>query len=189
MKAKTILARLLGVVLAAGIVASGPASIAQTLKAGGKSPRSAMKPFSNEASDPSPTVHIRMQIQGVGDQIDVFGYQQQTRLDLTLDAGGGAPKFDPGTVTVMKRIDGYTPALNRLHSTGEHIREVVLQWFRVDPNGKSDELFFTMNLQDCAISSILRTLPNQQDASVVRLGESEAITFVYRSLSMSTPSN
>jgi type VI secretion system Hcp family effector len=131
-----------------------------------------------------------MQIPGVvAQEIEVFGYDQQTTNTTAPPdgGGGGGGKFIAGPVTVSKRLDEVTPLLNLTHVRGEHIREVILKWYRVDPSGRTGDHFLTVKLGDVIISAIHRSLPNQQDPALVRLGEVEAISFNYGDLQISTP--
>ena len=128
-----------------------------------------------------------MQIpQVVNGDIDIFGYDQQSTLTVGDGSGGGGGegKLIAGPVTVTKRIDENTPLLNRIHFLGEHVQQIVLQWFRVDPSGRTDQLFFTVTLNDVLISAIHRNLPNQQDPAFARLGEVEAVSFTFKNIQM-----
>jgi type VI secretion system Hcp family effector len=137
-------------------------------------------------SDKTPSVRIYLQIpQTTGDQaIDVFAYDHQTSREATFSGGGADGKLEVGPATVSKRIDCYTPTLHQIHATGLHLKEVKLRWARFDPDTNTEYLFFTIKLTDVVISAIHTWLPNQHDASLVKLGEIEEVSFVYKKMEM-----
>src|SRR5215510_7153052 len=101
------------------------------------------------AKNDSTTVRIVLQIPSLsqtGATIDVFGYDQQTTNSVSSGSGGGggAGKVDEGAVTVSKRIDAFTPALNNLLRTGQHIPELTLRWFRGDGSNRPDQQILTI---------------------------------------------
>ena len=149
---------------------------------GGLSPAPA-KPVE---SDQTPGVRIRMQIAdlaGPDQAIDFFAYDHRTFVDTPVNlGGGGSGKVQAGPVTVSKRIDCFTPLLYQLHLTGIHLKEVTLRWSRVDPNNNLEQLFFTIKLIDVFISEIHTHLPNQYDQALVKLGETEEVSFTYKKM-------
>lgn len=194
MKSKSFLAKVLSLMVVAGVLATCPASHAQTQKLGARRMPRSVSPATTDQSDPTPSVLIRMQMPGLrtgGQDIEVFAYEQQTTMEGVSfgGGGGGAGKLVAGPVTVSKRIDEISPAINQIHVNGEHMQEVTIQWFRLDPSGRSGQLFFTIKLTDVVISSIHRSLPNQQDPAFARLGETEAISFVYNGFQVISAGN
>lgn len=137
-------------------------------------------------SEKTPSVRIYMQIpQTTGDQaIDIFAYDHQTFREAAFSGGGADGKLQVGPAIVSKRIDCYTPTLHQIHSTGLHLKEVKLRWARFDPDTNTEYLFFTIKLTDAVISAIHTWLPNQHDASLVKLGEIEEVSFVYKKMEM-----
>jgi len=187
---RNALAKVISLAIIGGALATCPAGYAQNQKPVNRAIRQLPSLNTTDQSDLKPTVMIKMQIQGVpgGQDIDVFGYEQETTMTASVPGGGGggAGKFIPGPVTVSKRIDDVSPFLNKIHVEGSHIRQVTLQWFRLDPSGKSGAAFFTITLNDALIAGIHRSLPNQQDPALARLGEVEAISFVYNDFDVTT---
>jgi type VI secretion system Hcp family effector len=137
-------------------------------------------------SDKTPSVRVYLQIpQTTGDQaIDIFAYDHQTFREAAYSGGGADGKLQVGPVTVSKRIDCYTPTLHQIHSTGLHLKEVKLRWARFDPDTNTEYLFFTIKLTDVVISAIHTWLPNQHDTALVKLGEIEEVSFVYKKMEM-----
>ena len=195
MKTRNALATIFSLVMMAGTLAVCPAGYAQTQKPGSRAIRQVPSPNTTDQSDLKPSVLIKMQIPdlpgGQGQDVDVFGYEQETTNTGSFGSGGGGGtgKLVAGPVTISKRIDALTPILNKIHVDGAHIRTVVLQWFRLDPSGKPGQVFFTITLNDVFISAIHRSLPNQQDPSVSRLGEVEAISFTYNDFDVTSTGN
>ena len=139
---------------------------------------------SASTTDETPSVHMRMLIPSLGGaKIDVFAFDSQTVIeDSTTGGSGGRIKFGP--LTVSKRIDGFTPALTGVHFSGQHLPEVTLKWFRVNPTTHTDQLFFTMRLTDVTISAMHTRLPNQQDPALMKLSEVEEVTLEYHDIEM-----
>jgi hypothetical protein len=48
-----------------------------------------------------------------------------------------------------------------------------LQWYRIDPSGRTGDLFFSMKLNDAVISAIHRNLTNQRDPALRGLVKSK----------------
>src|SRR5262249_22188117 len=190
---KNALASVISLIIIAGTLAVCPAGYAQTQKSGSRAVRQIPSPNTTDQSDLHPTVLIKMQIQGVpwGQDIDVFGYEQETTMTGSFGGGtgGGSGRLTSGPVTVSKRIDAATPFLNRIHVGGEHLRQVTIQWFRLDPSGKAGPAFFTITLNDSFISAIHRGVPNQQDPALARLGEVEMVSFTYNDFDVTVGSN
>jgi type VI secretion system Hcp family effector len=156
------------------------AATAAAQSVGGKSPGPV------KADKDSSTVRIVLQIPSLstsGATIDVFSYDQQTTNTQSSGSGGGggAGKVDEGPVTVSKRIDAFTPALNNLLRTGQHIPELTLRWFRGDGSNRPDQLILTIKLTDVFISSIHTRLPNQQDPNSTP-GETEDVSFTFKQI-------
>ena len=191
MKRSSRFARILSLMLVAAALTICPAGYAQTKKTAGGTTRQSINSALTDESNPAPTVLIRMQIpQVLNRDIEIFGYEQQSALAADPfggGGGGGTPKVIAGPVTVTKRIDEYTPLFNQVHLDTQHFTEVNLQWYRIDPSGRTGELFFSMKLNDAVISAIHRNLPNQRDPAFAQLGEVETVSFVCRSIEMTVP--
>jgi type VI secretion system Hcp family effector len=182
MKTKPNLVKVLSLILALGILATCSVSYAQISKLGNRTARQSETPYVTDQSDPTPSVRIRMHIQNVAQNIEVYAYDQKTAFDMAETAGGGgggAPRIVASPVTISKQIDQLTPLLNQIHLGSQHLNEVKLEWFRVDPSNRSETLFFTIKLTDVVISAIHRSLANQQDPAFARIKEVEAVSLIY----------
>jgi len=193
MRTKNALAKVTSLMIIAGTLAVCPAGYAQNQKTASRAVRQIPSPNTTDQSDLHQTVLNKMQIEGVlrGQDIDVFGYEQETTMTGSFGGGtgGGSGKLVPGPVTVSKRIDDASPFLNRIHFNGEHIRQVTIQWFRIDPSGKAGPAFFTITLNDSFINAIHRSVPNQQDPALARLSEVEMVSFTYNDFDVTVGSN
>ena len=135
-------------------------------------------------ADQTPSVRMSMLIPSLGGaKIEVFAFDNQTVTEESTTGGsGGKIKFGP--LTVSKRIDSFTPALTGVHFSGQHLPEVTLKWFRVNPITHANQLFFTIRLTDVTISAMHTRLPNQQDPTLMKLSEVEEVTLVYHDIEM-----
>jgi type VI secretion system secreted protein Hcp len=68
-------------------------------------------------------------------------------------SGRASGKRQHETIKVVKLIDASSPQLRKAETTGEHLKEVVFEFYR--PNGKDkEEVYETIRLSDAIISSI-----------------------------------
>ena len=190
MKSKSFFANVISLMVMAGVFAMCPAGYAQSQRSGARPAARPISPATTDQSDLKPTVLIRMQmpLRTGGQDIEVFAYEQETNMTVSAPGtGGGAGKLIAGPVTVSKRIDETSPAINQIHVNGEHMQEVTIEGYRLDPSGKAGQLFFSIKLNDVQITAIRRSLPSQQDSALARLGETEAISFAYNSFQVTAP--
>jgi type VI secretion system secreted protein Hcp len=115
---------------------------------------------------------------GVGGAIDAFGSDQFVTNTTPSVGGGGAGsgKAEFGPLVITKTVDRATPKLFLACATGVHFPQVQVDWVRSNRNG-SEEVFFTVLLQDVTITSVRSGLPNQNDPNSESPGPLEQISF------------
>lgn len=76
-------------------------------------------------------------------------------LYIPLDPLSGQPtgRRVHQPLRVVKFMDKATPKLFQALCTGEHLTEVMLKWYRIDPTG-NEEHYFTTRLEDAVIVAI-----------------------------------
>ena len=82
-------------------------------------------------------------------------------------------------LVILKSIDKSSPLLYMALCTGEHMKNVEIKWYRIDPMGK-EEHYFTTELQDAVIVSIRPSMKNCLDPAYSHLGHMEEVSFSYR---------
>jgi type VI secretion system secreted protein Hcp len=71
--------------------------------------------------------------------------------DSATGQASGKRQHEP--IKVVKEIDASSPQLRKAVTTGEHLKEVVFQFYRSGAQGK-DELYETIRLSDAIITGI-----------------------------------
>lgn len=118
---------------------------------------------------------------GVGGAIDAFGSDQFVTNTTPSGGGGGAGsgKAEFGPIVITKTVDRATPKLFVACATGVHFPQVQVDWVRSSPRGGSDEVYFTVLLQDVQITSVRSVLPNQNDPNSETPGPVEQVSFSF----------
>ena len=168
------------VILMAGLTLLAASDRVLAQGAGGPPPRGA----------DAGSVQIKMQIPDLGPAaaqgIDVFSYDFQSIQTTSSAAGGGAGKLEFGPLTVGKRIDALTPAINQRNFNGLHLAEVTIRWFRVDSTGRTSQPILTIKLTDAVVSAVHTRLPNQHDSTVTAQGEIEEVSFTFKDIEITS---
>jgi len=81
-------------------------------------------------------------------------------------------------LTVTKVFDKSTPKIFQALTTGEHMTNVTLKYYRIDPGGK-EQHYFTVKLEDAIIVSVKPWVPNALDQSRERFTHMEDVSFTY----------
>ena len=82
---------------------------------------------------------------------------------------------------VTKFFDKSSPKLYQALTTGEHLKEVKLTWFRIDATGKQEH-YFTIKLEDAVLVSINPMMANCLDPANGPFGHMEKAAFTYRKI-------
>ena len=82
-------------------------------------------------------------------------------------------------LTVLKALDRSTPLLYQALTSGEHMKNVEIKWYRIDAQG-SEEHYFTTRLEDAIIVSVRPAIGNCLESSAENLPHLEEVSFTYR---------
>ena len=120
-----------------------------------------------------------------GREKTILGWRFQYTVAIPTDAQTGLPsgKRRHQPVVITKDLDKSSPKLFRACVTGEHMKEVRMKFYRIDPKGK-DEHYYTIILEDAVIQSI-RQYPNRLDLNELsRKLDVEDISFTFKKIKM-----
>lgn len=77
-------------------------------------------------------------------------------VTVPIDPGSGLPagSRQHGPITIAKSIDKATPGLHKACVTGQNLAEVILDFYRVDPNTGQEEAYYRITLKNAMVISI-----------------------------------
>jgi len=90
----------------------------------------------------------------------ILAYAMDHEIRIPRDPQSGLPsgKRVHGPLKIVKEFDKASPKLYQALCTGEHLKNVTLKWYRIDPTG-SEEHYFTHTLEDAVIVEIKPYVP------------------------------
>lgn len=86
-----------------------------------------------------------------------------------------------GPLTITKELDKASPKLFQALTSGEQLTEVKLGYYRISPKG-TEELYYTVELQNAIITSIRKYVPMCLDPDVREMGHMEEVSFTYETI-------
>lgn len=84
-------------------------------------------------------------------------------------------------MTVTKEVDKSSPKLYQALTSGEGLKSVVLDFFRISPEGK-EEKYYTTKLENAIVVGIRAWIPNCLDPSFSQFGHMEDVSFSYEKI-------
>jgi type VI secretion system secreted protein Hcp len=111
----------------------------------------------------------------------VYAFDHDVHIPRDPQSGLPSGKRIHGPISVTKEFDKASPKLYQALCTGEHMKNVTIKWYRIDPTG-SEEHYFTHTLEDAIIVGIEPYVP------VVFIKENEPyrhmekVSFTYKKL-------
>lgn len=114
--------------------------------------------------------------------IDVFEVEHSVRqpIDSTTGMGTGVRVHSP--LTVLANIDKATPALFKALSTGRELDEVILEFYRIDPETRSETKYYEMTLRKVRVVYIRPYVPNTLKPENEALRHMVLYSFVYEEI-------
>ena len=86
-----------------------------------------------------------------------------------------------GPATFTKEIDKSSPKLFQALTSGEQMKNVTLEYYRISPKG-TEEKYYTVKLENAIITSLRSWTPNCLDAANKQMGHMEDIAFTYEKI-------
>ncbi|UCE14079.1 MAG: type VI secretion system tube protein Hcp [Candidatus Heimdallarchaeota archaeon] len=87
--------------------------------------------------------------------IDVLGFSHSVVMPIDAATGYPTGKRVHSPLTIVKEIDQATPLLFQALVTNENLVDVTIRWYRIDPASGGEEQYYTIELQNAAVASIM----------------------------------
>ncbi|MBU0618098.1 MAG: Hcp family type VI secretion system effector [Planctomycetes bacterium] len=120
-------------------------------------------------------------MQGREATILIEAMNHEVRIPRDPQSGLSTGKRIHNAFSVVKVFDKASPKLYQALCTGEHMKNVTLKWYRIDPTGQ-EEHYFTHTLEDAIIVSIRPWMPNCLDAATESYTHMEEVMFTYKKI-------
>jgi type VI secretion system secreted protein Hcp len=120
-------------------------------------------------------------IQGRENTILVEGLEHNVSIPRDPQTGLPAGKRIHGPLTITKVIDKSSPKLFQALCSGEHLKEVKLEFYRISKQGK-EEKYFTTKLQNAIVVSVRPWIPNVLQKENSDLQHMEDVSFTYEKI-------
>jgi type VI secretion system secreted protein Hcp len=118
---------------------------------------------------------------GREDSIEVKQMDHDIHIPRDPQTGLGSGQRIHGPLTITKEFDRSSPLLYQALCTGEHMKDVTIKWYRIDPAGKQQH-YFTHLLTDAIIVAMKPYMP----LTFLKENESyrhmEQVSFTYRKI-------
>ena len=113
----------------------------------------------------------------------ILVYQMEHEVHIPRDPQSGLPsgKRIHGPLTITKEYDKSSPKLYQALCTGEHLKTVIIKWFRIAPTG-SEEHYFTHTLMDAIVVSIKPYMPIAFLQANEPYRHMEEVSFTYKKI-------
>ena len=111
----------------------------------------------------------------------VEGMTHEVTIPRDIQTGLATGKRVHGPLTVTKVFDKSSPKLYQALVTGEHMKNVTIKWYRINPKGQ-EEHYFTHALEDAIIVSIRPWMANCLDPKNESFTHMEDLSFTYKKI-------
>ena len=119
--------------------------------------------------------------QGREGTILVEAFNHEVYIPRDPQTGLATGKRVHNSFSFVKTYDKSSPQLYKALCTGEHLSNVTMKWYRIDPTGK-EEHYFTHVLEDAVIVSIRPWMPNCLDPSTESYTHMEEVSCTYKKI-------
>ena len=121
------------------------------------------------------------EMQGRENTILVEAFNHEVRIPRDPQSGLATGKRLHNALSIVKVFDKASPKLYQALCTGEHMKNVTIKWFRIDPTGK-EEHYYTHTLEDAIIVAIRPWMPNCLDPKTECYTHMEEVMFTYKKI-------
>ncbi|WP_296223986.1 Hcp family type VI secretion system effector [Ralstonia sp. UBA689] len=87
-----------------------------------------------------------------------------------------------GPMTLTKEIDVASPKLFQALTSGEQMKHVTLEYYRISPKG-TEEKYYTVKLENAILTSVRAWTPNCLSSANQQMGHMEDVSFTYEKIS------
>lgn len=125
-------------------------------------------------------------IEGSGreDTILVVAFEHQIMVPYDPSSGLPTGKRVHTPIVITKMLDKASPGLHKALIGGEYLDEVTIKFYRKadSDEGKKEEHYFTIKLEDAIIVDIRQYQPNILDPQFKSYGHMEDVSFTYKKI-------
>jgi type VI secretion system secreted protein Hcp len=120
-------------------------------------------------------------MQGREGTILVYELHHSVTIPRSPTDGLATGKRVHAPMTIVKEIDKSSPKLFQALCTGEHMKNVVLKYYRITKQG-TEEHYYTTTLEDAIIVSYNPVIPNTLLATSEPYKHMESVSFTYKKI-------
>ncbi len=117
---------------------------------------------------------------------EVMEFEHTLHIPTDPHTGGltGVRMHSP--VRLIKSYDSASPYLYKACCMGQTLKEVVIQWFKIDETGTEKE-YFRHRLEDAKVASMKAAMPNTKDPDKQQYVHLEEVSLVYSRITWTYP--
>ena len=120
-------------------------------------------------------------IQGHDGKILVQAVEHLVDIPKNPQTGLPAGKRVHQGITLTKEVDKSSPKLFQALTSGEQMKSVVMEFYRISPKG-TEEKYYTITLSNAVIVSARTWVPNTLDPNFKQMGHMEDIGITYEKI-------
>ncbi|AET90708.1 hcp protein [Burkholderia sp. YI23] len=121
-------------------------------------------------------------VQGHEGKILVQAVDHTIEIPKSPQTGLPTGKRVHGAMTITKEIDKSSPKLFQALTSGEQMKDVSLEFYRVSPKG-TEEKYYTVKLSNAILTNMKSWTPNALDPNNKQIGHMEDLAFTYEKIS------
>jgi type VI secretion system secreted protein Hcp len=111
----------------------------------------------------------------------VQAFNHEIHIPRDPQSGLSTGKRVHGAMSIVKKFDNASPKLYQALCTGEHLKNVTIKWYRIDPTGQ-EEHYFTHVLEDAILVAMKPYMPNCLDPATESYTHMEELLFTYKKI-------
>jgi type VI secretion system secreted protein Hcp len=120
-------------------------------------------------------------VQGQEGKILVQAVDHTIEIPKSPQTGLPTGKRVHGAMSVTKEIDKSSPKLYQALTSGEQLKDVSLEFYRISPKG-TEEKYYTVKLENAILTNMQSWTPNCLDLSNKQMGHMEDLAFTYEKI-------
>ncbi len=90
---------------------------------------------------------------------DIFEVEHHVHLPVDCMTGSATGVRIHSPLRVVKLIDRASPGFHKALSTGQNLKEVILEFYRIDPASREEKKYYTVTLRRARIVDIRQYMP------------------------------
>lgn len=120
--------------------------------------------------------------EGRADTSDVFEIEHHLHQPVEPTTGQASGVRVHSPMRVVKLIDKATPGFHKALCTGQNLKEVTLEFFRIDPETREEAKYYTIVMRNARIVDIRPFMPMSFLPQNESYRHMEQVSFVYEEI-------